>query len=216
MLDTEILTLAVSLGASLVFGVVIALIYMFRNDAYNKQFVITLALMPIIIQAIIMLVNGSIGTGVAVMGAFSLIRFRSVPGNAKDIGSIFFAMAIGLATGMGYLWFGLFFTVIVAIVTILFNVTTFGEQKKIKRDLKITLPENLNYPGLFDDIFKKYTTTATLVCVKTTNMGSLYKLQYHITLIDVLEEKAFIDELRCRNGNLDIICGYASSVNDVL
>jgi uncharacterized membrane protein YhiD involved in acid resistance len=212
MLDIEIF---INLGASLILGIVIALVYMFRNT-YNKQFVITLALIPIIVQAIIMLVNGSIGTGIAVMGAFSLVRFRSVPGNAKDIGSIFFAMAVGLAAGTGYILFAVLFTVLVGAITIILNITKFGEQKQVNRELKITIPENLNYPGLFDDIFEKYTRKNSLVKVKTSNMGSLYQLHYHITLNDETEEKTFIDALRCRNGNLDIICGHASSVSDVL
>lgn len=190
---------------SLVLGFVIAASYMFRNR-YTKSFVITLAILPSIIQMIIMLVNGNLGTGVAVMGAFSLVRFRSAPGNAREIGSIFLAMAVGLATGMGYIGISVLFTVIILAVNILYSLIKFGESRKAEKDLKITIPESLDYSGIFDDIFKDYTTSCELVKVKTCNMGSLFQLFYKIILKDQTKEKELIDALRCRNGNLDIIC----------
>lgn len=193
-------------GASIGFGLIISWIYMFRNN-YSKSFVVTLALLPAIIQLVIMLVNGNVGTGVAVMGAFSLVRFRSIPGSARDIGTIFFAMAIGLATGMGYLAVALLFVLIIGMMTILLNIISFGEKKSTGKMLKITIPENLDYTGLFDDLFKEYTENAELVKVKTTNMGSLYELHYHINMKNEKVEKEFLDEIRCRNGNLNIICG---------
>ncbi len=200
---------------SLALGVGVALIYMFRNTC-NKSFVITLALLPVMVQTVIMLVNGNLGAGVAVMGAFSLVRFRSIPGNARDIGSIFFAMAIGLATGMGYLTYAALFLLLVGAMTILLLISPFGKVKRVEKSLKITIPENLDYNGIFDDLFSKYADQSQLVHVKTTNMGSLYELCYHIHLKDESKEKEFLDQLRCRNGNLQISCGMISTVKDEL
>jgi len=200
--------------ASLVLGIGVASIYMFRNS-YAKNFVVTLALMPAIVQVIIMLVNGNIGTGVAVMGAFSLVRFRSIPGSAKEIGSIFLAMAVGLATGMGYPGIATLFLVIIGAMTVLLTCTSFGEQKIVEKELKITIPENLDYTGIFDDLFAKYTKRAELVRVKTTNMGSLYELQYHIVLADEATEKQLLDEIRCHNGNLNLSCGRVPATREL-
>lgn len=201
--------------ASIALGLVIAFGYMYKNK-YSKSFVITLALLPAIVQVVIMLVNGNIGTGVAVMGAFSLVRFRSIPGSAKEIGIIFLAMAVGLAVGMGFVAIAVVFTLIITLVSVLFTVTKFGESRKATKELKITIPENLNYNGLFDDIFDEYTTSNKLICVKTTNMGSLYQLMYNIEECDESREKDMIDAIRCRNGNLDIVCGYVSNDKEVL
>ena len=192
--------------ASIVLGVFCSLIYMYRSR-YHKNFVITLALMPLIVQLVIMLVNGNLGAGVAVMGAFSLVRFRSIPGTAKDIGSIFCAMAVGLATGMGYLAAALVFLLCFSAVNIILNVSKFGEGSQGEKQLKITIPENLDYMGIFDDLFEKYTKEYRLTQVKTTNMGSLFELTYSINLKSGQEEKKFIDDIRCRNGNLKIVCG---------
>ena len=192
--------------ASLLLGVGIALIYMFKNT-YTKSFVVTLALLPVIVQAVIMLVNGNLGTGVAVLGAFSLVRFRSVPGSAREIGSLFFAMAIGLATGMGYIGFAVLFLAVVGGVTLLLSALPFGEKRRTEKELKVVIPEDLDYTGIFDDLFSRYASRAELIRVKTVSMGSLFELQYHITLKDPTSEKEFIDQLRCRNGNLSIACG---------
>jgi len=191
---------------SLVLGVIIAVVYMYRN-IYTKNFVVTIVLLPAIVQAVIMLVNGSLGTGIAVMGAFSLIRFRSAPGTAKEISSIFLAMAIGIATGMGYVYYAIGFTIVIGGVILLLSNISFGERKNTIKTLKITIPENLDYTEIFDEVFQKYTKKADLETVKTTNLGSLYELQYSIELKDVKVEKDLIDEIRCRNGNLNIICG---------
>ena len=193
-------------GTSLLLGVAVAFIYMFKNT-YTKSFVVTLALLPVIVQAVIMLVNGNLGTGVAVLGAFSLVRFRSVPGTAREIGSLFFAMAIGLATGMGYLVFAAVFLAIVGGAMLLLSAIPFGEKKHAEKELKVVIPEDLEYTGVFDDLFARYTSRAELVRVKTAAMGSLFELYYHIVLKDPTAEKVFIDELRCRNGNLGIACG---------
>lgn len=192
--------------ASLVLGIGVACIYMYRS-IYTKNFVVTLALLPAMVQLVIMLVNGNIGTGIAVMGAFSLVRFRSVPGSAREISSIFLAMAVGLATGRGYLVIAALFLVIIGAMTVVLTCTSFGEQKKTEKELKITIPESLDYFGIFDDLFQKYTKSAELIKVRTTNMGSLYELQYHIVLANQSREKEFLDEIRCRNGNLNIACG---------
>ena len=213
--DVTIQNFVLCTVASLILGIGAAFLYMFKNE-YSKNFVITLALLPAIVQIIIMLVNGNLGTGLAVMGTFSLVRFRSIPGSAKEIGSIFLAMAIGLATGMGYLFIALLFLLMIGAMSVVLNVTSFGQQKKPEKELKITIPENLDYSGIFDDLFAKYTKAAELVRVKTTNMGSLYELNYHITLTDEKAEKDFIDELRCRNGNLNITCGRMTNSREEL
>lgn len=201
--------------ASLILGIIIALFYMHKST-YTKSFVVTLALLPAIVMAVISLVNGSIGAGIAVMGAFSLVRFRSIPGTAREIGFLFFAMAVGLGTGMGYVLYAAVFTVIVGLMSMLLYRVKFGEQKNTKKELKITIPENLEYSGLFSDLFEQYTSDSKLIKVKTSNMGSLYQLTYSITLKNEEIEKEFIDKLRCRNGNLDIMCGQTATTSDVL
>ena len=196
--------------ASILLGIGVATIYMYRND-YSKNFIVTLTLLPAMVQLIIMVVNGNLGAGIAVMGAFNLVRFRSIPGNAREIGSIFFAMAIGLATGMGYLTIALLFFFVVGAMSLLLNTMRFGNKNESEKELKITIPENLDYEGIFDDLFAKYTKDAELVRVKTTNMGRLYELVYRIVLDGTAINKAFLDELRCRNGNLNIVCGRIPS-----
>lgn len=204
-------------ATSLILGCLVALIYMFRHE-HSKNFVVTLALLPLIVQVVITLVNGNIGAGIAVMGVFNLVRFRSIPGSAKDIGSVFFAMAIGLATGMGYLWLALIFTVIVGIANIVYVLTPFGRpnHQTSPKLLKITIPEDLDYTGIFDDIFDRFTTSCELLEVRTTNMGSLFQLDYEIRLRNSSEEKQMIDEIRCRNGNLKISCGRMVAAREVL
>ncbi len=191
---------------SLILGGIIAVIYM-TQGTYTKSFIITLILLPALVQAVIMVVNGNLGAGVAVMGAFSLVRFRSIPGSSKEISSIFFAMVVGLATGMGYITYAVLITVIIGLTLFLLSRISFGDKKNIKKELRITIPENLDYTDVFDDIFKKYTKNVTLTKVKTTNLGSMYDLYYEIELLDGSKEKEMIDDIRCRNGNLTIICG---------
>lgn len=196
---------SLAMGASIVFGLIVAAVYMFKNS-YTKSFVVTLALLPAMVQLVIMLVNGNLGAGVAVMGAFSLVRFRSIPGSAREIGSIFFAMAIGLATGMGYILIAGAFLVTIGLITLMLQITPFGETKTSERELKITVPENLDYEGLFDDVLNAYTESYELFSVRTTNMGSLFELHYRITLKRDPVNKAFIDAIRIRNGNLSVSC----------
>ena len=193
------------LGFSLVLGLIMALTYMYRAR-YTKSFVVTPALLPAVVCVVIMLVNGNVGTGVAVAGAFSLVRFRSAPGTAKEICALFLAMGAGLIAGMGYLGFAVLFTIVMCAVFVLYNRIDFGEKKNADtyKTFTITIPEDLNYSGIFDDIFGEYTTNHNLARVKSTNMGSMFKLTYNVTLRDVTREKEMIDKLRCRNGNLEI------------
>ena len=194
------------IAVSLLIGIFFAFMYAFRTK-YTKSFVITLALLPAIVCTVIMMVNGNIGAGVAVAGAFSLVRFRSVPGSARDIGSIFMAMGAGLISGMGYLGYAILFSLILGIALMIFTNIPFGLSKKrdaIEKTLKITIPEDLDYYSVFDDTFDKYTTEHSLISSKTTNMGSMFKLIYNISLKDPSQEKEFVDALRCQNGNLEI------------
>ncbi len=193
------------LGFSLVLGLVMAFAYMYRTR-YTKSFVVTLALLPAVVCIVIMLVNGNVGTGVAVAGAFSLVRFRSVPGTAKEICTLFLAMGAGLICGMGYLGFAVLFTVVMCIMFVLYNKIDFGAKKNAAtfKTLTVTIPEDLDYTEIFDDIFEEFTSGYDLMRVKTTNMGSLFKLTYNITLKDFKQEKEMLDKIRCRNGNLEI------------
>ena len=208
--------LAMCTGASLILGLVISLCYMYCSEKKTKSFVITLAALPILVQAVIMLVNGNLGTGVAIMGAFSLIRFRSVAGSAREIGAVFFAMTVGLATGMGYLGFAVIITAVVSLLFILLNKIGFGGENTADKHLKITIPENLNYTGMFDDLFSEYLKEVSLEKVKTTNLGSMFEVSYLIKLKSDEQEKDFIDALRVRNGNLPIICARVSAGADEL
>jgi uncharacterized membrane protein YhiD involved in acid resistance len=161
-----------------------------------------------------MLVNGNLGTGLAVLGAFSLVRFRSVPGSSKEICFIFFSMAIGISTGIGYITFAFLTTIIICAVFLLLTKTSFGERKTDERTLKIAIPENLDYTEIFNDLFEKYTNKYELEKVKTTNLGSIFELKYKIVLKNISEEKALIDDIRCRNGNLTIMCSRHQSTQD--
>lgn len=200
---------------SLALGLLVAGAYILQGS-YTKSFVITLAALPIIVQVIIMMVNGNIGTGVAVLGAFSLIRFRSVPGSSREIIAIFFSMAVGLITGMGYLGIAAIAVVIIGVFFIILYKIPFGEKPSKEKRLKITIPENLDYTGVFDDLFKMYTSKVSLEKVKTTNLGTMYELTYTVSLKNTNQEKELIDAIRCRNGNLTVICGKLSTVKEEL
>lgn len=208
--------MAICTMVSLVLGLIISVTYMLCSDKYTKNFAVTLVIMPVLVQAVITMVNGNLGTGVAIVGAFSLVRFRSIPGTSKDIGTIFYAMAVGLATGMGYVGYAAIFTVIVSAAFIVLCKTGFGERKSIEKQLKIVIPENLNYKGLFDDIFEKYTDGVKLDRVKTTNLGSLFEVNYLVKLKPDADEKAMIDEIRTRNGNLTVACGTVTPLMEEL
>ena len=199
--------------SSLILGIAATGIYCYKN-MYTKSFVVTLALLPAMVQIVIMLVNGNLGAGVAVMGAFSLVRFRSVPGSAMDICAIFLSMAVGLATGTNHLALALMLAVCVSLLNIIYTLLPIGKKKSGHKDLSITIPESLDYTEVFDDIFEKYLSECELVSVKTTNMGSLFKLKYRIELKGDANEKKLIDELRCRNGNLEIMCAVAADIEE--
>ena len=192
-------------GCSLLIGLILAAGYMYRSR-YTKSFVSTLFLLPAVVCVVIMMVNGNVGTGVAVAGAFSLVRFRSVPGTAKEITMLFLAMGSGLITGMGYLGYGVLFAALMCLLSVVFTSLDFGAGKNARKykTLNITIPEDLDYSGVFEDILKKYTSSCELVRVKTTNMGSMFRLTYDLILRDPAKEKELIDQLRCRNGNLEI------------
>ncbi|MDD3369474.1 MAG: DUF4956 domain-containing protein [Lachnospiraceae bacterium] len=191
---------------ALFLGLVITLIYK-TSGVYTGSFVVILAILPFLVQTIIMIVNGNLGTSVAELGAFGLVRFRSIPGSAREIGFIFYAMAIGLATGMGFLTLALVITAVAGVMILLLEKTSFSASANNERELRITIPEDLNYNGIFDDLFLEYTKHTQLDRVKTTNMGTMYELSYRTRLRDQNREKEFLDALRCRNGNLTIILG---------
>lgn len=191
--------------SALVIGLILSGFYMYRTR-YTKSFVATLALLPAVVCVVIMMVNGNVGTGVAVAGAFSLVRFRSVPGSAKEIGAIFLAMGTGLIVGMGYLGYAFLCAVILGSVSALYSRLDFGAGRRntLYKTLHITIPEDLDYTDVFEPIFRKYTSDCELILVKTTNMGSLFRLTYNLKLKNAGKEKEMIDKLRCRNGNLEI------------
>ena len=173
-----------------------------KTSKTTPNFLITLPIIPVLVQVVILLVNGNLGTSLAVAGAFSLIRFRSMPGNSKEIISVFWAMTVGLALGMGYVVFSVIVTVIVAILVVILNKIVYNDENTSERKLKVVIPENMDYEEVFNDIFEKYTEKSELRKAKTTNMGSVYELVYEVQLKKDKKEKEFIDEIRCRNGNM--------------
>ena len=191
---------------SLILGILLAVAYAVKSSS-SKSFLMTLALLPAIVCVVIMMVNGHIGAGVAVAGAFSLVRFRSAPGSAKEIVAIFLAMGTGLISGMGYLGYAALFALIMSAILVVYNIIeqSGGNRLTRQKSIKITIPEDLDYTGAFDDIFDEYTSRYELVRVKTTNMGSMFRLTYHVCLRDPKREKELIDKLRTRNGNLEIM-----------
>ena len=193
-------------GSALVLGLLLAFAFAIKSR-FTKSFVTTLALIPAIVCVVIMMVNGNIGAGVAVAGAFSLVRFRSAPGTAREIAAIFLAMGTGLICGMGYIAYAALFTVILGALFAVYNLFDFGISRRhsVNKSVRITIPEDLDYTVIFDDIFAEYTKNCQLVMVKTTNMGSMFRLTYNLTLRDASKEKEFIDKLRERNGNLEIM-----------
>lgn len=195
----------ICIASSLVIGLILSVVYMYRNT-YSRSFIVTIATIPAIVCVVIMMVNGNVGAGVAVAGAFSLVRFRSAPGTAKEIGVLFLAMGAGIITGMGYIAYAFLFVIIMAAVDILYAQIDFGARKNaaLERTLHITIPEDLDYVDVFADLFDQYASKCELINVKTTNMGSLFKLTYQITFREMGREKAFLDAVRCRNGNLEI------------
>ena len=199
--QNTVLVFLLCLGTALICGVMTAFAASYRAHV-TKSFLVSLILLPMIVATVIMMVNGNVGTGVAVMGAFSLVRFRSVPGKAKDIASIFLAMTAGLACAAGYVAIALLFTLIICIVIVVLAHIPMGAQRTM--DLQITVPETLHIADAFRDIFETYTTSCRLIRTKTANMGSLYKLFYKVQMKDKNQVQEMIDALRVRNGNLEI------------
>lgn len=203
-------------GVALAVGLFLAVTYSYKTSS-SKSFVVTLAILPVVVCVVIMMVNGNVGTGVAVAGTFSLVRFRSAPGTAKEIGAIFIAMGAGLMLGMGYLGYAVLFAVIVSLCTLIYNQSRFGEKKNsLDKTVTVTIPEDLNYTHVFDDIFEKFTQNHVITKVKTTNMGSLFKISYNLRLKDMSLEKDLIDEIRTRNGNLEITVSPLQTVENGL
>mgnify|MGYP001049379938 CR=1 FL=1 len=212
--NVSLSSILICTGVSVILGFMIAFTHM-KTSKYSKNFLITLVVLPVLVQVIMMMVNGNLGTSVAIAGAFSLIRFRSIPGTSKEILSVFFAMTVGIITGMGYVVFGGIITVIVCFVIFIFHVIPLFNVDHKERILKVTVPENLDYTSMFNEIFDQYTKSATLEQVKTTNMGSLFDLSYRIVLNPGTNEKEFIDEIRIKNGNLKIILSHPMDGTDM-
>ena len=205
----EVTTVLIAGAAALLMGLVLALAHKFTTRGTTKGFLITLTILPLLTMAVMIMINGNLGTSIAILGAFSLIRFRSLRGNAKSILSIFFAMMIGLSCGMGHVLFGVVITAIGVIAMAFFSFTPILEPSKRERTLKIVVPEDLDYTDMFKETFKKYTSYAELVASKTVNMGSLYDLTYNIKLKSGIKEKEFMDELRTKNCNLKVSLSQA-------
>lgn len=202
--------------ASLVFGFAAAMLYRLRNQHASRNLMVSMVVLPTLVQAVIMLVNGSVGAGIAVMGAFNLVRFRSTPGSSRDICFIFYAMGIGLATGMGYIGFAVLLAAVVgAVLAGLTFLPAFCARGGAKQ-LRIMIPEDLNYMDCFDDIFAEYLSSWKLMQAKTTSMGTLFDLRYEVVLKDASREKELIDRIRTRNGNLTVCCGVLPADRDEL
>ncbi len=204
-----------AIGTSMLLGLVLSLVFMYKNT-YTKSFITALVLIPAVETVVIMLVNDNLGVGLSVAGSFALIRFRSVKGNAKELVAVFIAMTIGIICGTGYVAIAGVFTILLSLVLFLLTITNFGALSENERTLKITIPENLNYDEVFDEVLKKYTTHYELDSVKTLTLGSLFRLDYDITLKDPAKMKKMIDELRVRNSNLEIVCARPSTNRDEL
>lgn len=192
------------MGVSLILGFVIALVHL-KTSKPSKNFAMSLVVLPLLVQVVMMMVNGNLGTSVAILGAFGLVRFRSQPGTSKEIISIFFAMAVGLACGMGHIVFAALVTVLVALILFILSKIKFGEQGENERKLKVTIPEDVDYTYVFNEIFEKYTYFTKVEKVKTINMGSMYEITYSIKLKNNINEKDFLDEIRIKNSNLNVL-----------
>lgn len=187
-------------------GLVAAFLYRLNNPRVSKNLMVTLVVLPILVQSVIMMVNGSVGAGLAVMGAFNLVRFRSAPGTSRELCYVFLAMGVGLATGMGYLGFALMITLAAGIILAALGFTPLFGIVRSSKLLRILIPEDLDYTTCFGDLFKEYTISHRLLMSKTVSMGTLYELRYELVLKDLSKEKEFLDKIRARNGNLTVMC----------
>ena len=212
--SVELTAILICSLVSIILGILIAITHK-ATSKYNKNFLVTISILPLLVETVIIMVNGNLGTSVAILGAFSLVKFRSIPGNSKEILSLFFSMAVGLATGMGQLIFASIITVIGCISLFLLNRIKIFDIDKQDRILKISIPENLDYTNIFDNVFEKYTKNVSLDQVKTTNLGSIFELSYRVTLAKDINEKKFIDDLRIKNGNLKIVLTHPLGENDL-
>lgn len=202
----------IAMAVALLFGLIISATYMIsHNDRYQKSFAVTLTMLPIILSVIILFVGSNVARAFSLAGTLSIIRFRSAPGDPEDIGYIFFDIAAGLACGVGLYAYGALFVVVLCAFMLIISKLNFGGRQNSVKILKIVIPEDLNYDHAFDDVLKKYTSSKRLVKVKTTDLGSLYELVYNVKMLKNADEKAFIDELRCRNGNLSITLSLAAT-----
>ncbi len=205
--SVDFVSILICTGVSIVLGLIIAFTHKFTSRG-SKNFLITIAILPMLVETIIFMVNGNLGTSVAIMGAFSLVRFRSLPGSSKEILSVFLAMTIGLATGMGHIWFASLITIFSCILMFVLTKVNLFEENRMEKMLVITVPEDLDYTTMFDSSLEKYTENYKLLKVKTVNMGSLFDLTYQVVMKKNVSEKEFIDELRIKNGNLKIILSH--------
>jgi hypothetical protein len=203
----------ISVMAALLFGLVISIVYFITTPKKERSssFTLSLIILPTIVAVVIMLIGGNLARAFSMAGVFTLVRFRSVPGDSKDISIVFLSMAVGLAAGLGYLTLGAVVTVVIGLAIIIVTKSGYGVTKQKEKQLKITIPEDMNYQGAFDEVFLKYTSFYELKKVKTTNLGTLFELTYEILIKDSSAEKEFIDALRCRNGNLNIMLGMKES-----
>ena len=196
--------------SSAILGFFASMLYRLNNPRASKNLMVTLVVLPILVQAVIMLVNGSIGAGIAVMGAFNLVRFRSAPGTSRELCYIFLAMGVGLATGMGFIGFAVLITLIAGVILAVLGFTpAFGIARTAKL-LRVLIPEDMDYSVCFKEVFAEYVTRSRLIMSKTVSMGTLYELSYDVCLKDDRISKKFIDAIRCRNGNLPVIIGRHS------
>ena len=201
--------------ASILLGLIISFVHMQTNkkNGYNPGFSTTLVMLPVIISIIILLVGNNVARAFSLAGAFSIIRFRSAPGDPKDIAYVFFTLAVGLTCGMGYIGYAVIFTVILSTLMFILDITNFASPKGKSMQLKITVPEDLNYEGVFDEVLNKFATSYTIERVRTRDFGALFELYYRVQLKPNVNQKNFLDELRCRNGNLNISLTMADFEN---
>lgn len=205
------------IAASIALGVIISLVYIktHKKEGYAPSFTITLIMLPVIISIIILLVGNNVARAFSLAGAFSIIRFRSAPGDPKDISYVFFTLAVGLACGMGYIGYATIFTIVLCGVMVVLDMIKFATPSSNSMQLKIIVPENLNYEELFDDILTEYTSSWKMERVKTKEFGALFELTYRVNIKKDASRKDFIDELRCKNGNLNISLGIYESEEKV-
>lgn len=192
--------------SSLLIGFIISLIYIMshKREGYIGSYVMTMIILPATITLIILVIGDSTAAALGLLGAFSLVRFRSVPGDPKDIAYIFFAMSMGLACGIGYIGYSFIFTIILGAVILVIQLTKYGQPSTSQMTLKITIPENLNYIGLFDKVLEENTVAWRLRRVKTVDFGALYEVVYYIQMKNDIDQKSFIDSIRSLNGNLTV------------